>query len=84
MLEHIGAMLSDETGLAGTKELERLHGRLVWFNSFVFGRTLKAAVAIVSKCSRANSAQVKVEGRLERCIDCLAARTGQRRAFGHN
>ena len=57
LLEHIGAMLSDETGLVGTKELERLYGRLVWFNSFVFGRTLKAAVSIVSKQRTAEQAR---------------------------
>ena len=71
LLEHIGAMLSDETGLVGMKELERLHGRLVWFNSFVFGRTLKAAVAIVSKHSRANSTKVRVEDSLKDALTVL-------------
>jgi len=71
LLEHISAMLSDETGLASTKELERLHGRLVWFNSFVFGRTLKAAVAIVSKYSRASSSRVMVQGALKDALAVL-------------
>jgi hypothetical protein len=44
LLEQIGAMLSDGNALVNPKEFELLHGRLVWFNSFVFGRTLKAAV----------------------------------------
>ena len=71
LLDHIGAVLSDETGLASTKELERLHGRLVWFNSSVFGRTLKAAVTTVSKYSRAGSAKVAVEGALKHALIVL-------------
>ena len=46
--EHIGNMLCVDGPGVGPKELERLHGRLVWFNSFAFGRTLKAAVSVVS------------------------------------
>ena len=34
------------------KSLERLHGRLVWYSSYVFGRELNAAVRIISKYSR--------------------------------
>ena len=65
LLEQIGAMLSDGNALVNPKEFELLHGRLVWFNSFVFGRTLKAAVSVVSKYSRANTSKVTVEGALK-------------------
>ena len=33
---------------AAPKELERLHGRLVWFNAFVFGRLMNNAVRTIS------------------------------------
>ena len=36
------------------KELERLHGRLVWFNSFVFGRLMNHAVREISLACRSN------------------------------
>ena len=34
------------------KALEKLHGRLVWFSSYVFGRELNAAVRVISKHAR--------------------------------
>ena len=40
------------------KELERLHGRLVWFNSFVFGRLMNHAVKIISTNCHSNSKYV--------------------------
>ena len=62
LLEHIGNMISEDGACVSPKELERLHGRLVWFNSFVFGRALKAAVSIVSKYARASTPKVTVAG----------------------
>ena len=59
--------------LVSTKELERLHGRLVWFNAFVFGRTLKAAVGVISKFSRWSSSMVKVKGTLRDALVVLQA-----------
>ena len=71
LLEHIGNMISaDGTGVS-PKELERLHGRLVWFNSFVFGRTLKAAVSVVSKYARASTSKVGVAGPLKDALVIL-------------
>ena len=55
LLEQLDYFLQKEDEMVNTKELERLHGRLVWFNSFVFGRDLKAAVKIISRFSRSNS-----------------------------
>ena len=55
LLEQLDYFLQKEDEMVNTKELERLHGRLVWFNSFVFGRDLKAAVKIISQFSRSNS-----------------------------
>ena len=34
------------------KSLEKLHGRLVWFSSYVFGRELNVAVRVISKYAR--------------------------------
>ena len=55
LLEQLDYFLQKEDALVNTKELERLHGRLVWFNSFVSGRDLKAAVKIISQFSRSSS-----------------------------
>ena len=71
LLEHIGNMLYVDGPGAGPKELERLHGRLVWFNSFVFGRTLKAAVSVVSKYARASTSKVGVAGPLKDALVIL-------------
>ncbi len=42
------------------KDLEKLHGRLVRFNSFFFVRKLNRAVKIISKFSRSLSGTVRV------------------------
>ena len=42
------------------KQLERLHGRLVWFNSYIFGRSINKAVRVISKHSRKNDGSVAV------------------------
>ena len=62
LLDHRCDMISVDGPGVSPKELERLHGRLVWFNSFVFGRTLKAAVSVVSKYARASTSKVGVQG----------------------
>ena len=71
LLEHIGSLVSEVGTCVNQKELERLHGRLVWFNSFVFGRTLKAAVSVVSKFARAPMPRVTVEGPLKDALVVL-------------
>ena len=42
------------------KQLERLHGRLVWFNSYIFGRSINKAVRVISKHARQSEGSVKV------------------------
>ena len=66
-------MIEGRDTLVSAKELERLHGRLVWFNAFVFGRTLKAAVSVISKFSRSSSNMVKVHGTLRDALVILGA-----------
>jgi hypothetical protein len=73
LLEQIEIMTEGDGIMVGVKELERLHGRLVWFNAFVFGRTLKAAVGVVSNFSRSPSSKVKVEGTLKDALSVLKA-----------
>ena len=46
-----------------TKELERLHGRLIWFNIF-FGRTLNMLIRFLSSFAHAASRMVTVDGLL--------------------
>jgi len=73
LLEQIETMTEGRDTSVSVKELERLHGRLVWFNAFVFGRTLKAAVGVISKFSRSPSKTVKVEGPLKDALTVLKA-----------
>jgi len=73
LLEQIETMTEGRDISVSVKELERLHGRLVWFNAFVFGRTLKAAVGVISKFSRSPSKTVKVEGPLKDALTVLKA-----------
>ena len=53
LCETIDALLARDK--CAPKELERLHGRLVWFGSFVFGRTMNSLVKEVSKLCRSRS-----------------------------
>ena len=46
------------------KDLERLHGRLVWFNSYIFGRRLNRAAKVVSRYSRSTSKTIFVSAEL--------------------
>ena len=62
LLDHRGDMISVDGPGVSPKELERLHGRWVWFGSFVFGRTLMAAVSVVSKYAGASTSKVGVQG----------------------
>ena len=50
LLDSIKYLLNADT--VDVKELERLHGRLVWFGSYIFGRELNAAVRVISKHAR--------------------------------
>ena len=54
-----------------TKELERLHGRLVWLNSFCFGRTLNMLIRYLSGFAHTASRMIAVEGLLLRTLEDL-------------
>ena len=57
-----------------TKELERLHGRLVWMRTFVFGRRLHAAVSAVSKFARLRARSFAMTGELQSALGTLLTR----------
>ena len=54
-----------------TKELERLHGRLIWFNSFCFGRTLNMLIRYLSGFAHTASRMIAVDGLLLRTLKDL-------------
>ena len=53
------------------KDLERLHGRLVWFGSYVFGRELNGAVRVVSKYARVKAKSTPVSEDLVTALNFL-------------
>eukprot|EP00435_Cladocopium_sp_Y103_P052672 s2156_g16.t1 len=73
LLDTIRCLLADDAPAVRVKELEKLHGRLVWFNTFIFGRTLKAAVSVISKHARAVGPTVDVQGELKDSLVVLHA-----------
>ena len=64
------------------KDLERLHGRLVWFGSFVFGRQMNISLRLLNKHASLRSRSVAVSGDLkdalqhirDRLVHCRPAR----------
>ena len=56
---------------AAPKELERLHGRLVWFSSFIFGRLMNGFVRTLSEFSRVRTSRVLVQGSLAEALQGL-------------
>lgn len=55
------------------KDVEKLHGRLVWYRSFVFGRQLNQAVQVLSSFARLPSKHVSVEGILREALLAIHA-----------
>ena len=53
------------------KELERLHGRLVWFGSYVFGRELNGAVRVVFRFARVKAKSTPVSEDLVTALNFL-------------
>ena len=53
------------------KELERLHGRLVWFRSFVFGRRINSLVGKLSKLSMVKQRIVPVDSDMKTLFKML-------------
>ena len=62
LLECIDEILRHNS--VGTKTLERLHGRIVWFRTFVFGRRLNAATRVLSWHSRRTGPSIRVDDQL--------------------
>ena len=69
LLETIQQVLSRDR--VDVKDLERLHGRLVWFGSYVFGRELNCAVRVVSKHARIRAKRTVVTEDLARALTFL-------------
>ena len=56
-----------------TKELEKLHGRLVWYGSYVFGRELNTAVQVLSRASRKPCKKYNMDEELYKALKFLIA-----------
>ena len=69
LLECIDEILSQNS--VGTKTLERLHGRIVWFRTFVFGRRLNAATRVLSWHSRKPGPSIRVDDQLRSALETL-------------
>ena len=53
------------------KALEKLHGRLVWFSSYVFGRELNTAVRVISRYARFKAKTINKPDDLNRALKFL-------------
>ena len=69
LLEYIDEILRHNS--VGTKTLERLHGRIVWFRTFVFGRRLNAATRVLSWHSRRTGPSIRVDDQLRSALGTL-------------
>ena len=54
------------------RDLEQLHGRLVWYGSYIFGRELNAAVRVISKHARVKAKTVNMSEELAQSLSFLA------------
>jgi hypothetical protein len=54
-----------------TKALEQLHGRIVWFRTFIFGRRLNAATHVLSLHSRKPGPSVQIDQPLRNALEVL-------------
>ena len=69
LLECIDEILSQDS--VGTKTLERLHGRIVWFRTFVFGRRLNSATRVLSWYSRRTNPLIRIDEQLKSALGTL-------------
>ena len=72
LLESPEELLSSTS--CGVKELEKLHGRLVWFGSFVFGRQMKVALRILNRFAHFKSKAVKLSEELVGVLKAIKGR----------
>ena len=56
------------------KELEKLHGRLVWFGSFVFGRQMNVALRTLNRYAHSQSRTIAVSGELKDTLTAIKGR----------
>ena len=54
-----------------TKELEGLHGRLVWFNAYIFGQRINRAVSCVSRFARVQKSAINLDPELRENLSFL-------------
>ena len=69
LLESLREVLEQEK--IEVKALEKLHGRLVWFNSYVFGRELNAAVRVISRHARMKVKSIAKTEQLTKAVSFL-------------
>ena len=69
LLECIDEILIRDS--VGTKILEKLHGRIVWFRTFVFGRRLHAATRVLSWHSRRTGPSIRIDDQLRSALGTL-------------
>ena len=69
LLESLKEIVKEDT--VEVKALEKLHGRLVWFNSYVFGRELNAAVPVVSRHARMKAKSINKTDQLTKAVGFL-------------
>jgi hypothetical protein len=69
LLQSIDELLAQTQ--VGTKALEQLHGRIVWFRTFIFGRKLNAATRTISWFSRKPFPKVNLEAELRQALQNL-------------
>ena len=62
LLDTLEEILSNDQ--VSKKALEQLHGRIVWFRTFIFGRKLNAATRILSWFSRKPLPRIALESKL--------------------
>ena len=60
-----------ERGGTSPKELERLHGRLVWFNAFIFGRLMNHSVRTLTLACHSTKSYVKFDPGLTEALEQL-------------
>ena len=72
LLNTIDALLLADR--SSPKDLERLHGRLVWFGSFVFGRQMNISLRSLNKFAALRSRQVAVAGDLKEALQHIRDR----------
>ena len=57
-----------------TKELEKLHNRLVWFGSFVFGRQMNVALRTLNRYAHSKSKRVALTKELVETLGAIKSR----------